>query len=397
MRTLAAALVAIMVAACAPAHATTFTVPQFTLTGISSCPDDDGYADSPVGSPNYPTLISGGSAVLGVPYKASINGANGLGCRVAGVDYHVGTPNMVLLDPTTMPLPKGCTLQAATKTVPPMVNCSGSVTVSGYDFSLKGVLLTGSGTGTVTNNKFSFGPNCTDPVVNWSGSITFNANTIDGSAGFGKCSLNQGFGSFLNINPPAGGFVTLLYNYLLEVAQDAFDINQPSTGNVAVTIKFNLIYRQGSTGHPDGIQYCGGGSGTMTPNAIYHNTWYGNPTLSNAGVQPLHVEAQTCGAVAHISNTKVYYNTVLGTGKGDGGTDWEPSGPPPGEYSMNFGIACKQDDTSTNTNFDAEGNYVDTTGAIAGLTNDKCPSATWGAISANWDMTGGTKLPTNPK
>lgn len=389
---LLATLLAFVMVACAHAHAASTVLPQFSVITAGACPDDDGSVNAPVGIANYPTLISAGNPYANnAPYKAAINGVGGLGCKVAGVDYHVGVPNMTLLDPTTAVLPKGCALQTAKGTTPSYVNCNGNVTVSGYDFSLHGTLLTGNGTGVVTNNKFSFGPNCTDPVINWTGSLLLMNFTIDGTAGFGTCSLNQGFGSLLNSNPPAGGFVTIEYFSLIQVPQDGFDINQPNTGNVAVTIKWGIINREGSTGHPDGIQYCGGGSGVMTPNVIEHVTWYGNPVLSNAGVQPIHIEAQKCSGVGHIANTVVNYNTVLGQGTCQGGQNW-PKG-----CSMNFGIACKQDDTSTNINFSADGNYIDWTGGITALTNGYgCPSATWGTKLANIDMSNGAKLPNNP-
>lgn len=366
-----------------PAQAATITLPTLTVQGtVSSCPDDDGSAGSSGGVANYPALITAGN------YKAAINGAHGLGCKVAGVDYYVGVPQgLALKDPTTAALPAGCKYDGKK-----YVDCTGTVAISGYDFSLHQTLLTGSGATTVTNDKFVFGPNCTDPVINVTGSLIASGFTIDGTPGW-TCNLNQGFGSFVNVNPPAGGVVSLQYFSLIKVPQDAFDINQPSTGNVATTIRYGIIYLQGSTGHPDGIQFCGGGTGVMTPNDVEHVTWYGTytPGPDAGGIQPFHIEAQTCGGVGHIANTVVAYNTGLAVGTCQGGNNW------PVGCAANFVVACKQDDTSTNKNFSAYGNYIDWSGAITALTNGYgCPSTTWGSPQANYDMSAGTVLGNKP-
>lgn len=362
------------------AEAATFVLPSVTVPNVSACPDNDGSSGALAGPANYPALITQGS------YKAAINGAHGLGCKVAGVDYYVGVPpNLALVDPTIAPLPAGCKYDGKL-----YVNCTGTVVGSGYDFSLHGTLLTGNGNTTFTNSKFGFGPSCTDPVINVSGSLTLTNFTIDGTAGW-TCNLNQGFGSFVNVQSSSGSTITIEYFSLIKVPQDAFDLNAPSSGNVATTIKYGVIYLQGNTGHPDGVQYCGAGAGVMTPNDIEHVTWYNAAGGGGiAGIQPLHVEAQICGGPGHIANTVVAYNTVLAPGTCQGGKNW-PTG-----CFMNYGIACKLDDpTSSNVNFAAYGNYVDWSGGIAALSNAyKCPSALFGSPQSNYDMVAGTPLST---
>jgi hypothetical protein len=348
----------------------------------SSCPDDDGSAGASPGTANYPTLLTGGN-FLGVTYAARINGPHGLGCKVAGVDYVVGVPpGTTLADPTTASLPSGCTYDGSQ-----YVHCSGSGTISAYDFSLHTpTLLTTSGTWTVTDNKFALGANCVDPVINASGSLTLMYNTIDGTPGF-HCSLSQGFGTMVNVDIPSGGSYVSEYNYYLDVPQDGNDMNAPSSGTGSTTIKYNLLYLEGSTGHPDWVQYCGGG-GTLANNIIEHNTIYSYPFPGAIGAfQPLHVEAQTCDGVGHLTNSSVLYNTVATQGTCNGGSDY------PTNCSANYDIACKQDDSSTNLVFVASGNYVDWSGAIAALTNGYgCPSTTWGFPYDNYDMTAGVPL-----
>ncbi len=383
-------LLALALLAAGSAHAAKVTVP-FTVApgstgggggGPSLCPDDDGSAGATAGVANYPTLISAGN------YKASPLGAHGNGCKTPGVDYYVGVPQgLALKDPTTA-APAGCKYDGSR-----YLDCTGAVTVSGYDFSLHSTLLTGSGTTTVTNSKFVFAANCTDPVINVTGSLTFTHTTIDGTAGW-TCNLNQGFGSFVNVNPPGGGFFFAEYNHMPRIAQDGFDMNAPGSGNVAITIKYNAVHREGSTGHPDWLQFCGGGGGVMTPVDIRHNLWYGQPEPGpdEGGTQPLHVEAQNCGGAGHITNATVANNVVLGTGTCQGGNNW-PIG-----CAMNFGIACKLDDSaSSNVNFRAYGNHVDASGGITALTNGYgCKGTTWGSPQPNYDMTAGTVLGNNP-
>lgn len=352
----------------------------------SSCPDNDGSSGADAGTPNYPTLLTGGNPG-GTTYAATINGAHGLGCLVAGVDYVVGTPpGATFSDPRSATLPTGCAYDGSK-----FVHCSGGPgTVSGFDFTLGApTLLTTSGTWTVNGNKFSFGANCTDPVINASGSLTLTKNFIDGTAGFG-CSLSMGFGTFVNVNIAANGFFTAEYNYFLKVAQDAYDMNLPSSGSETVTIKYNLGYEQGTTGHPDFIQFCGGGAGIVTP-TIEHNTWFSYLFSGiSQGVQPFHIEAQTCSGLGHIANSVTAFNTIMAQGACNHGTNY------PVGCSINFNIACKRDDTSTNLNFLAYGNYVDWSGGIAPLDNQGCTSATWGTPFANYDMIAGTTLTTSP-
>lgn len=366
-----------------PVQGAQLILPSFTVANSgSACPDDDGSSGSTGGASNYPGLLTG-TNYLGVTYAATINGAHGLGCRVAGVDYYVGIPQgMALSDPTTAPLPTGCAYDGKQ-----YVRCSGSGTVQGYDFSLHSpTLLTTSGTWTITNNKFAFGSNCIDPVVSASGSLVLTHNTLDGTAGFG-CNLSQGTGTLVNVNVAAGGSFVARWNYSLKIPQDMFDMNLPSSGAETVLVSDNLGYLEGSTGHPDYVQFCGGGAGTVTP-TIEHNTFYNYPfTGIGQGIQPLHVEAQTCSGLGHIANSETRFNTVITQGTCQGGRNY-PTG-----CSANYDIACKQDDTSSNVGYEADGNYVDWSGAIAALTNGyHCPSTVWGSPYANYDMTAGSAL-----
>lgn len=380
------AILALFLLTGAPAHARYFGGGAPATVG-PSCPDDDGSSGASPGAANYPTLLTGGNPA-GTTYAATINGTHGLGCKVAGVDYQVGLPSgTTLSDPRSATLPSGCSYDGSK-----YVHCTGSGTITGLDFSLGApTLLTTSGTWTVTANNFTFGADCTDPVINASGTLTLTKNTVDGTAGKG-CNLSGGFGTFINVNIGAGGSFTAKYNALVQIAQDAFDMAAPSSGTETTTIKYNLGYLQGTTGHPDFIQYCGGGAGVLSPNQIGHNTWFSYLFSGiSQGVQPFHVEAQTCNGVGHLANSTESFNTIISQGACNHGTDY-PTG-----CSVNWDMACKQDDTSTNVNFAAYGNYIDASGAVNPLINAYgCPSTTWGSPYSNYDMITGTTLTTNP-
>lgn len=372
-------LAAALLTLAAPAYAGSMTLPAFAVQGASACPDDDGAANAPAGAPNYPAMLDG--------YKAT---AHDLGCKVAGVDYHAGVPDgLALKDPTTAPLPAGCAYDRRK-----FVTCSGSVTLDGYDFGLHGTLLAGSGKTTVKNSRFVFGADCTDPVVNTMGSLTLIAVTIDGTLGFG-CNLNQGNGAFVTVDLGDGDVFVAQYNSLINVAQDGFDMNAGSSGRSSTDIRFNVVWREGSTGHPDFLQWCGGGAQVVSPNVVGHNTFFNDLFPTNtAGIQPLHVEAQICTGPGHLDHSTVALNTVIAKGSCDGGHNWPPEGGPNTSCSANFLAACKLDDpTSSNNNFIAYGNYGDVSGAIWAFADDGCPGVVWGKPLPNVNMLTGAVFP----
>ncbi len=147
----------------------------------------------------------------------------------------------------------------------------------------------------------------------------------------------------------------------------------------------NLFYLQGWAGHPDGNQDNGG---NFAGGLIAWNTYYnpsGQQGLPGAS-QPFHVEAQLTAA---ITNATVAYNTMLTPGTCKGGRNF-PTG-----CAVNFDIACKNDAgwVDSNKGFAAYGNYIDWSGAIAGLSNAyKCTSTTWGAPVPNIDLSTGKAL-----
>jgi hypothetical protein len=338
----------------------------------STCPDDDGSSGAPAGAPQYPSLLSG--------YAAAINGAKGLGCKVAGVDYAVGAPAAVQLkDPTAMPLPSGCSLSGSA------VTCTGNgIVISGWSFALHGGMqLAVSGANIViTGNQFAVGSSCLMPLsVRSAGAVTITQNTIDG--GGPLCNgLVDGFNGLVSyVVTAAGALVTIEHNWLRNIPEDGIDFRGPSAGAATIIEKFNLLDLQGWTGHPDGIQLNGG---NFASSFFSHNTYRNLVRAGSfAGVQPIHIEAQLTAA---ISNFAVSFNTVVAPGTCNGGVNY-PTG-----CSVNYDIACKSDGTGdSNVGFLAFGNYLDATGAVAGLlAGGGCQSPRFGSPYANYDMLKGT-------
>jgi len=332
----------------------------------------DGCTGAPAGSAQYPSLLSS-------------YGSNRPARNVPGVDYFVGVPAGSLLDPSTAGLPSGCSFSSST------VTCSGNnITVSGFDFSLHNgmkLIVNGAATGlTISGNKFALAPNCSDPVVNINigGTTTITKNTFDGG---GSTCGTLVFGTMINLTQANGSTVTLTYNYYLNTPQDATDHAGPGSGSATVVSKFNLFYKQGWQGHPDGIQFCGGNFSGVN---VSYNMYYTDTSVTPySAPQPIHIEAQCTSA---ISNSTVAYNTIATKGTCNGGGSY-PTG-----CSTNYDIACKQDSGSnTNTGFSSYGNYIDWTGAIAAQTNAySCTGTTWGSPAANIDMSTGAVLTTAP-
>jgi|GEM_PF-1602082 hypothetical protein len=97
-----------------------------TAASASTCPTNDASSGASPGSPQYPNLLNA--------YTVTIHN---LGCKVAGVDYHVGLADaQSLQDPAAGGLPAGCTYNASSH----VVACSGgNITIRGWDFSLQAI------------------------------------------------------------------------------------------------------------------------------------------------------------------------------------------------------------------------------------------------------------------
>src|ERR1019366_5544231 len=101
----------------------------FVITAIAAgtCPDNDGSSGASAGSPQSPSLLAG--------YAATINGTHGLGCKVAGVDYHVGLPvGTTLVVPTSGNIPAGTSISGNIVTVN-----ANNVTFQGFDMTGKSI------------------------------------------------------------------------------------------------------------------------------------------------------------------------------------------------------------------------------------------------------------------
>jgi hypothetical protein len=297
---------------------------------------------------------------------------------VAGVDYHVGAPSDVRLrDPAIEALPAGCVYKAG------LVTCTKDNTIiSGYDFSFHEVRLyipSGVSGTIITNNRFGIGPACKDPLIDIrnAGSTTISHNSFEGA---GPLCSNLQFGTLIFSVYPAGAVSTVEYNEFSNIPEDVLQYAGPPAGAASIILRYNLFYIQGYSGHPDGFQANGG---NFDPIDISFNTYYNASPPSKIGAQPLHVEAQLTAVLNHST---VFYNTIVTPGDCDGGHR---------RCVANTVIACKQDPgVNTNTNFQAYGNYIDSSGAYAAFHDDSaCSGTRWGIPVPNRDMKTGTYIP----
>jgi hypothetical protein len=346
--------------------------PNVAAGPTKSCPFGDSYADGCSGAqatgtkiPNFFTGYAGKTYSVRPPWN------------VAGVDYPVGLPSEIrLVDPSTAPLPIGCSYsQAKTQTV----TCEGAnITVSGYDFSLhNGIRLMISGANNiVTKNKFKLNPNCDDPVVNYflnaPGRFTFTYNSVEGG---GSACDKLLYGTMLNGIYVGGSSSLVEYNLFRNIPSDVMDAGGPKdSGQASYTLRYNLYLTEGFQGHPDTTQFNGGNFISIV---IEFNTFYNQPPAST---QVFHVEAQL---TSELRNSVVAHNSIVTVGNCKSAN----------ECSANYDIACKQDSgPNINANFSAYGNYIDWSGAYGALANYACQSATWGTPLANVDLTTGAAL-----
>lgn len=355
----------------------TITVPGGTGGG-STCPEDDGASGATAGSPNFPT-------VLGAYQTART--IHAIGCKVAGVDYHVGAPDGVTRKaPTATNLPPGCSLGGST------VSCLkvNGLVFSGYEMSGKKLDVSGANV-TITGNNWSVSSNCLAPITFApSGTWHIEGNSFDGS---GNTTCGGGMANGLNAmiynaGGTAGGSVVFLrWNLISHIPEDGINFGGPSSGSLSVHVDNNVFYGEGWTGHPDGIQLT---RGNFTNSTTNHNTYIKNAASGgpDAGTQPLHVEAQLGSAV---SGWTVAFNTMVTPGSCNGGRNW-PSG-----CVFNYDIACKNDTSSSesdsNTGFRVYANYFDWSGGIRPMatTSYHCTSTSVGTPLPNIDMlTGGS-------
>jgi hypothetical protein len=371
------------------------TVPQ-TFAGLNvsgggggTCAQGSTYPDgcpsAPTATTQYPTLLS--SYTKRPPWN------------VAGVDYPVGVPsNITLKDPAVDALPSACSYSSGTFTV----SCSGTFTLSGWDFSLHGgvKVSVSSGSGwTITQNKFGSPTNCLDPMIdfrNAGGTVTISYNTMDG--GGALCS-GTGPGTPGNFNTMiyatfnAGASLIMQYNWLKNIWSDGIDFVGTGGGTATTTLKYNLFDEFGWNGHPDIEQY---GPGTYNSDILSYNmvrqvvqSGIGN------GSQPFHTESQQSNT---ITNHSTDHNTLVFPGSNSASA--QDSAPVGSAQTANYLISCKNDGAgNTQTGYKSDANYMDATGAY-GFYTDSCNAASAGSavydgVSASFDMITGAQ-PSHP-
>lgn len=357
------------------------TAPNSTAVSAgTSCPDDDGSAGAPVGTIQHPALLSG--------YAAAINGAHGLGCQVAGVDYHVGLPSTTsLVVPTSGNLPAGASISGNNVTIN-----SNNVTLQGFDFTGKAVFGSGRSGTVIQNNKFQATGSCLTPILlQNAGTTTIQFNDITGANG-STCpsGYTSGFTGEVNVNPVSGATFTYQWNNHQTENEDGVALSGPGSGTAAFFMQYNLFEAMGFSGHPDGLQFCGGNFATPT---MRHNTYYQpQALLGQIDSQILHVEAQ-CSPAGHITNATVIFNTFVQPGSSNCiAVDI------PGTCTSNSTISCKNDDppSSTNSGMKVYGNYLDWTTSQINIDNTSgCTSIVIGSPNANWDMKLGVTMTSN--
>lgn len=388
MRALFGASLLALVAA--SAHANTVTTP-FTITvnagSVSACPDDDGSAGATPGAANLPAALAA--------YK-DVNTIHARGCKVAGVDFHVGLSSAIALRaPTSTNLPKGCSLGGN------VVSClnDANPVFSGYDMTGKQLDVSGANV-TISGNRWNLTSNCLAPITYApSGTWHIEGNSFQGNGGT-TCvnGLANGFsGMVYNAGGTAAATtVYVRWNEFLNTPEDTLNFAGPDNHVGAITpiVNFNYWNGQGWVGHPDGIQFTGGNfNGTK----VLHNTYVNTRLNVNPGTQPLHLEAQLTSAV---TDSTTAFNTMITPGSCKGGSAWpNPGDPPPYHCSINFDFACKNDtgtsgEKDSNTSYKIYGNYVDATGAIAATATQSyaCTQTSSGTPFANVDMTTGGSL-----
>ena len=235
---------------------------------------NDGSRSAPAGTPQLPTLLKGYAARP--PWM------------VAGVDYAVGSPTGVVLKSPRSGLPAGATYDARDE----LVRVTGSnVTLDGYDFGSKTVLITKSASGTITIKNSVF----------LKGRIT---STVDATAGLvvANCVLDGGgmasspdFRSITVWSP-----LTVEYCWIKDSMGGIY-------ASAPLTVQYNVFQGFGwnSAAHANAI-YVVGGNNPSHATVIAYNTIYSETSRNSFGF-PIGIGA----AIAFFDDGGSFYNSEV--------------------------------------------------------------------------------------
>ena len=345
----------------APLAVTSSTCPFATTAAAHGF--DDGCADAPTGTPQYPNLLS--------KY-----GGNRPGWDVAGVDYRVGINTGVTLKPASS-LASNFNFTVSGSTV----RClsASSVALDSLDFTGY-VFYNGEGDGcanvTITNSKFA----CPS---SWSAGAPFAMIHDQFGANF-TIKYNEFHGDNCGTwpndtsDPVSVGNLTFQYNLMRGMPE-----RHVSTGNSTIDYRYNLIDQPltQSGAHENFLQW---GPGMIGPATVAFNTSY---LTSVGGAEGFQFYTNGTGSIASVSLTN---NTMIAL-------------PSNGQRTMSFimhGNCHSGSDCLTTTNLItgsavANYNYFDISGAYGAFYGGSfsIPGASWSS-TGNVNMnTGATITP----
>ena len=273
---------------------------------------NDGSANAPSGTAQYPTLLNGYTARA--PWK------------VAGVDYAVGIPSSVTLkDPFGGLTPSNTNLDASIKAIGgsfsgKVLTMSGSsannATLLGWDFSLnggQGVVVSSCSNFTIDSCNFKVGTNLqqTVTVQETVNGFTLIRCTVDGN--------NQNYspsGGLMSIN--AYGTTTIQYSHIRYAWGQLIEAGTSANGNPTHIVKYNVIHDAGlgfavDGTHGDLVQYLLANTQTFDDVEFKFNVLLQNDALAvGASTQGLSMfSAGGMAANAGACLNEVYSNNTI--------------------------------------------------------------------------------------
>jgi hypothetical protein len=342
------------------------------------CPADDGSRGAPNAIIQRPNLLN--------RYAKTIRE---IGCKVAGVDYAVGYGDATLLiDWYTASQwdgvsghgwvgKPGVTITGSTAPFLIRVDATNGVRFEKIDFSSSArgsaavAFLNGSSNGRVSNSKFGAGAGIA--MQQSSQNLTVTNNVMDGG-GASNAS------AFIVISYPAGGNITLQYNWFKNFPQHVIELNASTN----LDYRYNLIENGGmrAGAHLNILQAQGNSTNRYL---VEFNTFYQTPQAAGGEGFQFYIQSTPS---ATLQSPICAYNTMIAAGSnavsymihGSGGTN-------------------RQLDTFTNISGSARitSNYFDVTGAFGAYyvsTPTNWPTS-WIA-SGNFNMVTGASLDALP-
>jgi hypothetical protein len=284
---------------------------------------DDGFANAPICSPQFTSLLDEYHADGETNGRSPSNGYQPP-WHVAGVDYCVGYPvGTRLKDPETIATDSSAPYYRDEANHFIIINADNAV-LDGWNFALEGgwsVRALNANNPTIKNSYFQVGANGNVPIflMGWANGYTGNGATIINNVVDGS-SIN--IGGLGNVMVSRGGNIVIQYNLIENAGADLINAGADTVASGIATnydIKYNVLYNAGqadgqggSSLHPDWFQTYASGNYSSV-NIDYNTIVQTQFPYAGGGSQGFTLDGNTNAPLATFGGGTASNNTIIVT------------------------------------------------------------------------------------